>query len=197
MQFEGVTYRYPGERTDAVSGFSLTVTSGSVTALLGPNGSGKSTVLGMGAGWLRPGSGVVHRQGGVAFLPQTERLAFGFTCLEYVLFGRAPHLPYLGLPGYEEADKAMAALQAVGMDHKSGRRITALSGGELQLVRLARALAQDASWVLLDEPTDMLDPAHIAAVGVTIRRLVAGGVGVMLSTHDIGFALSTDRKSVV
>jgi iron complex transport system ATP-binding protein len=70
------------------------------------------------------------------------------------------------------------------------RRITALSGGELQLVRIARALAQEAAYVLLDEPSDMLDPAHAASIGDAIRRLTASGVGVLFSTHDLALALA-------
>lgn len=190
MEFVDVSYRYRGEPEDALSGFSLKLSPGRAMALLGSNGSGKSTVLGLGAGWLRATSGTVSCAGPVAFLPQTERLAFSFTCMEYVSFGRAPHLPYLAVPSGADRDKAQAALVEVGMGAKSGRRITALSGGELQLVRIARALAQEAAYVLLDEPSDMLDPAHVATIGRAIRRLADSGAGVLFSTHDLAFALS-------
>jgi len=190
MKFDDVSYRYKGESDDALLGFSLTVRPGSAVALLGPNGSGKSTALGIGAGWLKAGTGRVLRDGLVAFLPQSERLAFSFTCLEYVSFGRAPHLPYLSVPSGADEKKALAALAEVGMEAKASRRITALSGGELQLVRIARALAQEASFVLLDEPSDMLDPAHVATIGRAIRRLAGSGAGVLFSTHDLAFALA-------
>ncbi len=197
MRFSDVSYRYKGETDDAVLGFSLDVKSRRVTALLGLNGSGKSTVLGMGAGWLEAGTGRVERTGTVAFLPQSERLAFAFTCLEYVSFGRAPHLPYLAVPSGRDRDKARAALARVGMGAKADRRITALSGGELQLVRIARALVQEAAWVLLDEPSDMLDPAHVATIGVAIRSLADSGVGVLLSTHDLAFAMATADEAAL
>lgn len=190
MEFVDVAYRYKGERADALTGFSLSVRKGSVTALLGPNGSGKSTALGLGAGWLAPSSGSVVRDGLAAFLPQSERLAFSFSCIEYVVFGRAPHLPYLAVPTGDDEARAEAALAEVGMADKAGRRITALSGGELQLVRIARALVQEASYVILDEPSDMLDPVHAATIGRAIRRLADSGAGVLLSTHDLAFALA-------
>jgi len=190
MEFLDVSYRYKGERDDALLDFSLNVKPGRAMALLGPNGSGKSTALGLGAGWLQPGSGRIARGGPVAFLPQSERLAFSFSCLEYVSFGRAPHLPYLAVPSGADEDKARAALAEVGMGAKAERRITALSGGELQLVRIARALAQEAEYVLLDEPSDMLDPAHVATIGRAIRRLADSGAGVLFSTHDLAFALA-------
>ncbi|PKL09550.1 MAG: hypothetical protein CVV51_03145 [Spirochaetae bacterium HGW-Spirochaetae-7] len=190
MRFIDVSYRYKGESDAAVLGFNLVVKPGRVTALLGRNGSGKSTVLGIGAGWLEAGTGIVERAGTVAFLPQSERLAFAFTCIEYVSFGRAPHLPYLALPSGCDIDKASAALAAVGMGPKAERRITALSGGELQLVRIARALVQEAAWILLDEPSDMLDPAHVATIGAAIRSLADSGVGVLLSTHDLAFTMA-------
>jgi iron complex transport system ATP-binding protein len=190
MEYNRVSYCYKGESKAALSEFSLTVPAGKVVALLGPNGSGKSTALGIGASWLKPVGGTFTASGGRAFLPQTERLAFSFSCLEYVVFGRAPHLPYLAVPTSRDRDIAAAALQTVGMEDKAQRRITALSGGELQLVRIARALAQEAPFMILDEPTDMLDPAHVVAVGQAIRAIAADGGGVLLSTHDIAFALS-------
>jgi len=198
MLYDHVSYRYRGEASDALSDFSLELEPGGVTALLGPNGSGKSTALGLGADWLKPGSGRVDRRGGAAFLPQSERLAFSFSCLEYVCFGRAPHLSYLALPDVSDHAKALEALASVDMAAKADRRITALSGGELQLVRLARAFVQDAPFVILDEPTDMLDPAHVASVSHVIRRLSDSGVGVLVSTHDLAFALAVaDRAALL
>lgn len=198
MLYDGVSYRYRGEPADALTDLTLEVAPGGVTALLGPNGSGKSTALGLGADWLKASSGRVDRRGGAAFLPQSERLAFSFSCLEYVCFGRAPHLPYLAVPGDGDRDKALAALAAVGMEAKASRLITAISGGELQLVRIARALAQEAPFAILDEPTDMLDPAHVASVAAVLRRLAASGVGILLSTHDLAFALAVaDRAALL
>jgi iron complex transport system ATP-binding protein len=190
MEYKGVSYRYKGEAGDAVRDFSLALVPGRVVVLLGPNGSGKSTVLGMGARWLKPGSGTIRRSGRAAYLPQSERLAFSFSCVQYVAFGRAPHLPYLSLPSNLDLDRAREAIESVGMGSRADRQISALSGGELQLVRIARALVQEASTVLLDEPSDMLDPAHVAAIAGKIRSLADSGIGVLFSTHDLAFALA-------
>ncbi|TFG81698.1 MAG: ABC transporter ATP-binding protein [Spirochaetales bacterium] len=197
LEFLDVDYRYKGEITKALSGFNFSAEAGQVNAVLGPNGSGKSTALGIAAGWLKPTAGSFHSDGQVAYLPQSERLAFSFSALEYVTFGRAPHLPYLGIPGGRDRALARKALARVGMDAHADKRVTALSGGELQLVRLARALVQEASWAILDEPTDMLDPAHVIAVGDAIRDIVRTGGGVLLSTHDIAFALAVADIAVL
>ncbi len=195
--FDGVSYTYRGEKVPALSSFSMRAERGKVCALLGPNGAGKSTALAIAAGWLKPDRGRFLAEGSVAFLPQMERLAFSFSCLEYVTFGRAPHLPYLAVPGGKDRELAMRALERVGMADKRDKRITAISGGELQLVRLARALAQEAAWAVLDEPTDKLDPSHSLAVGGVVREIAARGGGVVFSTHDLSFALDVADTTVL
>lgn len=190
MDFSDVRYRYKGEDDDALRGFSLSAGRGRVMALVGPNGSGKSTALGVASGWLKPTGGRFARDGQAAFLPQSERLAFAFSALEYVTFGRAPHLPYLAVPSGRDEALALAALASVGMERSASRRVNALSGGELQLVRIARAMVQEADYVILDEPTDMLDPAHASALCSIVRGMAESGKGILLSTHDIAFALA-------
>ena len=198
LRFDSVGFSYKGSRAPALDGFSLEAEPGRVMAVLGPNGCGKSTALGIAAGWLKPSSGSFRNSGKASFLPQSERLAYAFTCLEYASFGRAPHLAWLGTPGPRDRELALAALARVGMEGKAGTPITALSGGELQLVRIARALAQDSPWMILDEPTDMLDPGHAVTVGSTIVALAAAGTGILLSTHDLAFALSVvDEAALV
>jgi iron complex transport system ATP-binding protein len=197
LRFKDVSFRYKGEQRQALSAFSLQVEAGQTVALLGPNGSGKSTALGIAAGWLQASNGVFWADGPRAFLPQAERLAFAFTCLEYVTFGRAPHLPYLAVPGGRDRLIALDSLTMVGMADQAERRITALSGGELQLVRIARALAQEAPYLLLDEPTDMLDPAHAVTVAAAVRSVASSGRGVLLSSHDIVFALAVADQAVL
>lgn len=190
MKLNNVSYSYSKENGKALDNFSLELNPGSITALLGPNGSGKSTALGIAAGWLKPVGGIIEKNGTCAFLPQSERLAFAFNCIEYVCFGRAPHLSYMALPSKKDKDKAFAALIEVGMQNKEKRSITSLSGGELQLVRIARALAQEAEFIILDEPGEMLDPAHIARIGMLLTKLADSGKGILYSTHDIAFALA-------
>ena len=190
LTLSDIAYRYPDAAKPVLTGFSLRLEAGRVRGLLGPNGAGKSTVLGLAAGWLKPDRGQRICAVQTAWLPQAERLSFAFTCLEYVLFGRAPHLPYLAVPQGDDEAAALIALERAGMADKADRRITTLSGGELQLVRLARCIAQQAPVLLLDEPTDMLDPAHVVQVADIIRQLAGDGCAVLLTTHDIHFALA-------
>jgi len=197
LELDGVSYRYRGGAAPALDAFSMVVRPGGVVAILGPNGSGKSTALGVAAGWLEPYGGSVRRTGQAAFLPQSERLAFAFTCLEYVAFGRAPHMPYLAVPRGRDEHLALDALERVGMGAAAARAVTALSGGELQLVRFARVLVQESACVLLDEPTDMLDPAHVAAVAAIVADMRKRGNAVAFSTHDLAFALAVADQVVM
>jgi len=197
LTLEAVSYRYADSPQPVLENFSLNLSAGRIHALLGPNGAGKSTVLGLATGALTPDTGSLTVASRPAWLPQTERLSFSFTCLEYVLFGRAPHLPYLAMPKVHDESLALAALQQTGMADKKQRRITSLSGGELQLVRLARCIAQDANILLLDEPTDMLDPAHVVQVAGIIKKLAAAGRTILFSTHDIGFALACTEQALL
>lgn len=197
MIYKNVSYSYSPENGKALSDFSLELKAGSITALLGPNGSGKSTALGIGAGWLKPQNGSLTKQGSTAFLPQSERLAFSFSCLEYVCFGRAPHLPFFALPSSFDKEIALSALKKVGMDKNAKKSITAMSGGELQLVRIARALAQEAACIILDEPSEMLDPAHVSMISSVLLELAALGRTILFSTHDLSFALAVAGEAAL
>lgn len=201
LEFRDVRLRYPEGDRDAVSNFSLTVPEGSVLALLGPNGSGKSTLLLSALGWMRPRSGKVllagrdlgswpsgERSRAVAYLSQMERISFTYECLEFVLLGRAPHLAPLAEPDAEDEKRARAALDSLGIGDFARRHVTALSGGELQLVRLARCLVQESPLVLLDEPTAALDPANALRVAEALAALAREGRTVVFSTHDAALA---------
>ena len=192
IKVESVTYSYSGMTRPALTGISLSVSAGSLCALLGPNGSGKSTLLRVISGWLKPDSGSFSIEpqapSSVAYLSQVERLPFSYSCLEYVLLGRAPLLPALAIPGPGDEEVALRSLEYIGMAGFEDRHITSLSGGEIQLVRIARCLAQEAAVILLDEPTSMLDPCHVLLVADTMRSLRDKGVTVLFSTHDINLA---------
>ena len=201
IELRAVSFRYRAADRPALSEVSFSVPAGAACALLGPNGSGKSTVLRLVSGWQEPEAGTLSRlpAGGaaVAYLSQLERLPFHFSCLEYVLLGRAPHLAPLALPGPRDEAAALAALGEVDLAGFEGRPVTALSGGELQLVRLARCLAQEASILLLDEPSAMLDPAHACRVAQALRRLHARGTTLLFSTHDLDLAAGLATEAVL
>lgn len=201
LEYRDVRLRYPEGERDAVAGVSLSVPGGGVLALLGPNGSGKSTLLLAALGWMRPRAGEVllagrpvsewtagERARKSAYLSQIERISFTYEAREFVLMGRAPHLAPLAEPDAEDEERARAALESLGMGAFARRHVTALSGGELQLVRLARCLVQEAPLVLLDEPTAALDPANALRVAEALASLAREGRTVVFSTHDAALA---------
>ncbi len=188
------------------AGLSLDVAPGSVTAILGPNGAGKSTLLHLGLGWLRPRSGAVLLEGkpllglprrqlgrAMALVPQDERTPFALSVLDYVMLARAPFLAPLAMPGRQDEEIARAALEEVGLGDVAGRPVTTLSGGERQGALLARAFAQQPRLLLMDEPTAHLDLGHKARLVELLRKRVAAGLTVLLTTHepDLAAAVAT------
>jgi ABC-type cobalamin/Fe3+-siderophores transport system ATPase subunit len=133
----------------------------------------------------------------VAFLPQTERVPFAFSCLEFALFGSAHRRSPFTFASAEETQLAREAFATLGITALETRPVTEVSQGELQLVRLARCMVQQAPWLLLDEPTAMLDPAHVRAVGAALAALSAIGRGILLSTHDLAFAAQVAQSVCV
>ncbi len=195
LELTSVTFRR-GKRT-ILSDISLRLRAGSVTALLGPNGAGKTTLLDICIGWKKPSSGAVTLEGiaiedfcprergkRVSLVPQRENIRFDFSCLDYVLLGRSPYLPPLASPRREDFDIAGAALETAGILHLRDRSITELSGGEYELMLIARSLAQRPKLMLLDEPTSQLDPAHTITVLRVLKRLSGSGMTVLLTSHS-------------
>ena len=120
----------------------------------------------------------------ISLVPQRENIRFDFTCLEYVLLGRYPYMPPLGSPGDHDIAIASETLETVGISHLSGRLITEISGGEYQLMLIARSLAQQPKLMVLDEPTSQLDPGHRIAVLTVLRKLAGSGMTILLTSHS-------------
>jgi iron complex transport system ATP-binding protein len=196
-----LAYRYP-QGPLAVRDISLTVMPASLAAIVGANGSGKSTLIRMLAGLLRPVSGRILLDGialeewqprvrarEIAYMPQNTAAAFPFRALDVVLSGRTPYVARWSLETARDRDRAMEALESVGAAHLAGRPITSLSGGERQMVVLARALAQEPRLLLLDEPATSLDLKHRAGLMRTLARLrEQRGLSVLMITHDLQLA---------
>ncbi len=174
---------------------------GRFTAVLGPNGAGKSTLLRVALGLHPVVSGEVHLDGrplrawdrrglarAVAWVPQRPEGGVGFTALEQVLLGRTPHLGVLGLTGPADTARAEALLAGLGLSGVADRALESLSGGEQRLVLFARALAQEAPRLLLDEPTAHLDLRHQVALLTCARGLARGGALVAAVLHDVNLA---------
>lgn len=178
---------------------SLALPRGSIAAMIGANGSGKSTLLRLLAGLLKPRSGVVAFNGAplssldprerakhVAYVPQSSSTIFPFTALEVVLTGRNPYSGRFGFESKEDEDIALDSLAALDAAHLAPRPITELSGGEQQLVTVARALAQEPEVMFLDEPASALDLKHRAQLTRSLLRLRdERNITVLTVTHDL------------
>lgn len=199
IEARGLRFAYSDDAPEVVRGASLGVGRGRLSALVGANGSGKSTLVRLLAGLLRPSGGEVlldgvplsrvgarERARRVAYVPQTVSTVFPFTALEVVLTGRSPYTTRFRFESARDLEAARAALAAVDASHLEARPVTELSGGERQMVALARALAQEPACLLLDEPSAALDLKHRAGLIRHLRRLRdERGMTALVVTHDL------------
>jgi iron complex transport system ATP-binding protein len=188
-------------------GLDVALAQGEVLALLGPNGGGKTTLLKTLLGLLRPRAGEValgerplaalsmrERARMIAYVPQLHVPTFAFTVESLVLMGRTAHGSLFSRPSARDRAVATRTLEQLGIPHLAARPYTMISGGERQLVLLARALAQEPQFVVLDEPTASLDFGNQGKVMREIRALAVAGHGVLFTTHDPNHALrAADR----
>jgi len=178
---------------------SLSLARGQIGALIGANGSGKSTLIRCIAGLLQPAGGTVMFDGSplkdlrarerakrIAYVPQSSLTVFPFTALEVVLTGRSPYSGRFRFESLRDEQIALAALETLDAAHLAARHITELSGGEHQLVTVARALAQEPDVMLLDEPASALDLKHRTQLARALKRLRdERGIAVLMVTHDL------------
>ncbi|MDV6013636.1 ABC transporter ATP-binding protein [Haloechinothrix sp. LS1_15] len=196
LELHGVGHRY-GHSDFLFRELDLRVDTGEIVALLAPNGRGKSTLL-RGAARLQPfteGSAVAAET--VGFVPQATQVTFGFSVFDMVLMGRARHLGPLTSPGPTDRERAAEALAATGLSELAERPFPSLSGGEQQLVLIARAMASEARLLLLDEPTAALDLANQGVVLRLLIELATDGYGVLFSTHQPDHALAVATRAAL
>lgn len=197
LSLEEVGFSYEPGLPMVLQHVSFDVQPATVTAILGPNGAGKTTLLHLLLQLHHPSRGAILLDGlplprysrrslsrWMGLVPQSEHVPFEYSVLEYVLLGRAPYLNTLDLPGPQDMKIARQALDEAGIGHLAYRPVPRLSGGELQLVLLARALAQQPRILLLDEPTAHLDLANTYQTLKILHRLCDQGATILFTTHD-------------
>jgi len=194
---DSIRFSYGPRKPEVLRGISMKIHERSITALLGPNGSGKTTLLNLLLGWNTASAGRLELAGKpltdfskrersrmIGLVAQEEPMSFELDVLDYVLLGRAPYLDLLETPGTNDRCAARKVLDRLGLMGVLGRRVTALSGGEKQLVSLARALVQDPALLLLDEPLSHLDISNTQRILKVLLNLKADGKTVLFTTHD-------------
>ncbi len=197
IDIDNVSFTYSSDNNQVLRTLSLSVNKGDITAILGPNGIGKTTLLHLILGWIKADRGSIsiggkkqedykRREMGrlIGLVPQDEHISFEYSLLEYVLLGRTPHLHPLESPGKKDYLAAVNALKKVGLDKLSDRPVTHLSGGEKQLVLVARSLAQEPEILLMDEPMSNLDLANKIRLIEVLNSLKMEGVTILFTSHE-------------
>jgi len=196
IEVKDVYFSY-NNKFDVLNGVSFTVEEGELCAIFGPNGAGKSTLFKCIIGFLKPRKGEITVDGKnilkmpvediaklIAYVPQEHKPPFPYLVKEVVLMGRTPHLGGIFGPRKKDMEKAVEAMEVIGITHLADRPYTDLSGGQRQLVLLARALAQETRAMILDEPTSALDFRNQLKIWSVLKKLSKRGMPIIVSVHD-------------
>jgi ABC-type cobalamin/Fe3+-siderophores transport system ATPase subunit len=194
LEITSLACGYPGH--PVTEPISLSVAAGEALYLLGPNGSGKTTLFKTILGLLARSGGTITIDGeetstwsrarlarALAYVPQAHTPPFPYTVHDVVLTARTAHLGIFGQPSRRDVAIASEAIETLGLTHLANARYTEISGGERQLVLIARAVAQQSRFLVLDEPTSNLDFGNQVKVLRKIRELMGLGLGLLVTTH--------------
>lgn len=201
ISVENLTFSY--EKNLVLNNINFSVKKGSVVTLVGPNGCGKTTLLKIINGFLRQNEGTVYIDGRnleeiadrelamiLGHVSQMHTSSFPFSVLDIVLTGRTPYISTFSTPNKEDVEKAYEVLEFMGIVHFAEKPYTHISGGERQLVMIAKALAQEPDFLLLDEPTSFLDLKNQIHVLKTIINLAkTRNITVLMTLHEPNHAL--------
>lgn len=198
LNVEGIEFAY--ESTPVLEGVTLSVERGELLGIIGPNGSGKSTLLRCLNRLLEPDEGSIYVDGEdleslsrdkvaqqVGYVPQSESRMFSSTVYDAILLGRKPHVNWRA----SDEDRAVVEriIEQLGLETLALRSLDELSGGQRQKVLIGRALAQEASVLLLDEPTSSLDVRHQLEVLALVAAQIDAGMAGVLAIHDLNLAV--------
>lgn len=203
LDIQKLFFSHPQAGTDILKGIDFRMHEGRMTALLGPNGSGKTTLFKCISGLWRPREGAilfggrditvlssVQRAGIIALVPQEHEPPFPYSVSDVVLMGRAAHISMFSSPSKQDVLKSDEAMETVGISHLKARPYTKISGGERQLVLIARALAQESPILILDEPTSHLDFRNQILILTKVRDIARQrGLTVLMTLHDPNLAM--------
>ena len=208
LAVDDLAFGFPGRTVGR--GVSFALADGEVLCVLGPNGSGKTTLFRTLLGLLAPHGGSIALDGAalgtlaraaiarrVGYVPQAHAGYFAYTVREMVRMGRTAHLGAFAAPSRHDCAVADVALETLGIETLAARPFTEISGGERQLTLIARALAQEAGLLVMDEPTASLDFGNQVRVLERIAQLAARGIAVLFSTHDPDHAFLCAQRALL
>ncbi|MFJ5406172.1 ABC transporter ATP-binding protein [Pectobacterium punjabense] len=197
LSTEELVYGYQQGR-GFFSPLNLCCREGEVTAILGANGRGKTTLLNTLLGHLSPLFGTIQREGRIGFVPQIFTPPFSYSVLDMVLMGRAARVRLFTMPSAHDIRVAQHALNLLGIASLGECEFSALSGGQRQLVLIARALASECQMLILDEPMAALDVQNQAQVLRLLKDLArTQHLSILLTTHDPSHALAIAEQALL
>jgi iron complex transport system ATP-binding protein len=202
LEVKNAAFSYRGD-TDIFSNISFKAIENDILCILGPNGCGKTTLLKCVSGILKLQQGDVLldnrsilalKRSQIAavmgYIPQESASGFAYSVMEVVCMGRTPHLSIFASPSEKDHQIAAEAIDMVGITHLKEKRYTEISGGERQLVLIARTLAQQPRILLLDEPTSHLDFKNQTLILRLVKKLARSGLSVVMTSHFPDHALA-------
>ena len=189
---------------------SFSLNNGEIVCLLGPNGAGKTTFFKTLLGFIKPMGGGILINGKpselfpnkelariMAYVPQACHVPFPFTVAEVVTMGRNPHMGIFASPSRKDREVALSCLEDLDISHLRDKVYTQLSGGERQMVLIARAAAQETELLIMDEPTSNLDFGNQVRILNKINKLKKRGIGVIMTTHSPDHVFLCGTKVII
>jgi iron complex transport system ATP-binding protein len=208
MEVQEISCGYDG--SPVLTELSFAVHTGETVSILGPNGVGKTTLFKALLGFIKLDQGAICLDGQsvagwsrsrlaklIGYVPQSHTPPFPFTVLEVVMMGRTAHLGLFSSPSKADARQAAQVLEQLGISYLEQRNYTEISGGERQMVLIARAMTQEPQFLIMDEPTAHLDYGNQIRVLQQVNALSSQGLGVIMTTHNPDHAFRCPGQAVL